>query len=162
MKLYWNRGDYDWQPERYKYSVEQMMLTPLPPESGPSTLEESAGAGEDWATFCRHTGREGGHRHGPGGAGGPPGPGPRPFSQGETGRARRKGVSYCPARTEDGVLPRGSDPCWARSPPWGALTGVRPVKLPTGRCWRAPHPGRPSWEPGAGLLCLPRHGPLWR
>ena len=50
MKLYWNRGDYDWQPERYKYSVEQMMLTLFPGER-PEYPEEPAGAGEDWARF---------------------------------------------------------------------------------------------------------------
>jgi len=57
-----------------------------------------------------------GHRHGPGGAGRAAGPGTRPFPQGETGRAGGKGVSYCPARTEDGVLPRGSDPAGAGAP----------------------------------------------
>ena len=50
MKLYWNRGDYDWQPERYKYSVEQMMLTLFPGER-PEYPEEPAGEGEDWARF---------------------------------------------------------------------------------------------------------------
>lgn len=32
MKLYLDLDNYDYQPERYKYAVEQMMLTLFPEE----------------------------------------------------------------------------------------------------------------------------------
>ena len=32
MKLYFQIQNYNWQPERYKYSVEQMMLMLFPGE----------------------------------------------------------------------------------------------------------------------------------
>ena len=43
MKLYFQIQNYNWQPERYKYSVEQMMLMLFPgerpeyPEPPPAT-----------------------------------------------------------------------------------------------------------------------------
>ena len=129
MKLYWNRGDYDWQPERYKYSVEQMMLTLFPGER-PEYPEEPAGAGEDWARFAVTPGekwvtviaqvaREGRQAQ---------------------GRARfpREKLDE-PAEKVYHTVQHGLKMAFYRAgvtllgqePPWGALTGVRPVKLPT-------------------------------
>ncbi len=129
MKLYWSRGDYDWQPERYKYSVEQMMLTLFPGER-PEYPDEPAGAGEDWARFAVTPGktwvtvtaqvaREG---------------------REALGRARfpREKLDE-PAEKVYHTLQHGLKMAFYRAgvillgqePPWGALTGVRPVKLPT-------------------------------
>ena len=129
MKLYWNRGDYDWQPERYKYSVEQMMLTLFPGER-PEYPQEPAGAGEDWARFAVTPGktwvtvtaqvaRE---------------------DREALGRARfpRQKLDEPPEKVYH-TLQHGLKMAFYRAgvtllgkePPWGALTGVRPVKLPT-------------------------------
>lgn len=129
MKLYWNRGDYDWQPERYKYSVEQMMLTLFPGER-PEYPEEPAGEGEDWARFAVTPGakwvtvtaqvaRSGGQARG-------------------QARFPREKLDE-PAEKVYHTLQHGLKMAFYRAgvtllgqePPWGALTGVRPVKLPT-------------------------------
>ena len=129
MKLYWNRGDYDWQPERYKYSVEQMMLTLFPGER-PEYPEEPAGAGEDWARFSVTPGekwvtvtaqvaREGRQAQG-------------------SARFPREKLDE-PAEKVYHTVQHGLKMAFYRAgvtllgqePPWGALTGVRPVKLPT-------------------------------
>ena len=46
MKLYFQQPNRPWQPERYRYAAEQMMLTLFPgerpeyPEGEPRTMEE--------------------------------------------------------------------------------------------------------------------------
>ena len=129
MKLYWSRGDCDWQPERYKYSVEQMMLTLFPGER-PEYPQEPAGEGEDWARFAVT-------------------PGERWVTvtaqvtwQGRQARGRarffREKLDEAPEKVYH-TLQHGLKMAFYRAgvsllgkePPWGALTGVRPVKLPT-------------------------------
>lgn len=45
-----------------------------------------------------------------------------------------------------------------KTPPWGMLTGVRPVKLPTREMAAGATPEQGQGQPGAGLLCLPGAG----
>ena len=48
MKLYFSQPNFPWQPERFKYSAEQMMLMLFPgehpeyPDTAPSDQEENA------------------------------------------------------------------------------------------------------------------------
>ena len=50
MKLYFEQPNYPWQPERYRYAAEQMMLTLFPgerpeyPEEPPRTMEDTESA----------------------------------------------------------------------------------------------------------------------
>ena len=132
MKLYLIPGPIDWQPERYKYSAEQMMLTLFPgqrpeyPEGELCTLEESDSAA---AFSLAVEGQEASMTA-------------RVIWQGKEERATTTfpacELEEAPERVyhviqhalkqafyQAGVALLGQEP------PWGALTGVRPVKLPT-------------------------------
>ena len=130
MKLYLQEGNFPWQPERYHYSAEQMMLTLFPGEK-PEYPETAFVSGEDNSVcFTLERGAE---------------------DATLTAELCRDGKTTCgtsafPAAGLDdtpekvyhviqhalkmafyqaGVTMLGQEP------PWGALTGVRPVKLPT-------------------------------
>ena len=131
MKLYFYTDAALWQPERYHYAAEQMMLTLFPgekpeyPAQPPHTLEE-----EPFACFSLSLdGEEGVLR-----------------ASVQRNGAQAQGQSRFPAHElkqppeavyhtlqhalklafyQAGVTLLGQEP------PWGALTGVRPVKLPT-------------------------------
>ena len=130
MKFYLQEGNFPWQPERYHYSAEQMMLTLFPGEK-PEYPETPFVSGEDNAVcFTLERGAE---------------------EATLTAQLCRDGNTTCGTSTfpaeglddtpekvyhvvqhalkmafyQAGVTMLGQEP------PWGALTGVRPVKLPT-------------------------------
>ena len=130
MKLYLQETNFPWQPERYHYSVEQMMLMLFPgekpeyPETPFLPGEENSACftlerGEETATLTAQVCRSG------------------------QDAATSAQIPACQlddtpekvyhvvqhalkmAFYQAGVAILGQEP------PWGALTGVRPVKLPT-------------------------------
>ena len=99
MKLYFQIQNYNWQPERYKYSVEQMMLMLFPGER-PEYPEEhltsdneavfSLDRGLERTTVTARVTR------------------PEGTAQGETQvESPGSGVPHPPARPEDGFLSGG-------------------------------------------------------
>ena len=133
MKLYFQIQNYNWQPERYKYSVEQMMLMLFPGER-PEYPEGYAPSGDEavfsldrkpdrTAVTARVTRPEG-------------------TAQGET-QVESRLLDEAPERVYHTLqhalkmaFYQAGTAVLGQEPPWGALTGVRPVKLPT-RCMLA-------------------------
>lgn len=133
MKLYFQIQNYNWQPERYKYSVEQMMLMLFPGEC-PEYPEGYAPSGNEavfsldrkpdrTAVTARVTRPEG-------------------TAQGET-QVESRLLDEAPERVYHTLqhalkmaFYQAGTAVLGQEPPWGALTGVRPVKLPT-RCMLA-------------------------
>ena len=133
MKLYFQIQNYNWQPERYKYSVEQMMLMLFPGER-PEYPEGYAPSGDEavfsldrkpdrTAVTVRVTRPEG-------------------TAQGET-QVESRLLDEAPERVYHTLqhalkmaFYQAGTAVLGQEPPWGALTGVRPVKLPT-RCMLA-------------------------
>ena len=133
MKLYFQIQNYNWQPERYKYSVEQMMLMLFPGER-PEYPEGYAPSGNEavfsldrkpdrTAVTARVTRPEG-------------------TAQGET-HVESRLLDEAPERVYHTLqhalkmaFYQAGTAVLGQEPPWGALTGVRPVKLPT-RCMLA-------------------------
>ena len=133
MKLYFQIQNYNWQPERYKYSVEQMMLMLFPGER-PEYPEGYAPSGNEavfsldrkpdrTAVTARVTRPEG-------------------TAQGET-QVESRLLDEAPERVYHTLqhalkmaFYQAGTTVLGQEPPWGALTGVRPVKLPT-RCMLA-------------------------
>ena len=129
MKLYLQESTCPWQPERYKYSVEQMMLMLFPGEK-PEYPDTPFDHGDNSARFLLER-------------------------DGETacltaqvcrGGKEASAASAFPAQQLDDtpekvyhVIQHGLKMAFyqagvellGQEPPWGALTGVRPVKLPT-------------------------------
>ena len=133
MKLYFQIQNYNWQPERYKYSVEQMMLMLFPGER-PEYPEGYAPSGNEavfsldrkpdrTAVTARVTRPEG-------------------TAQGET-QVESRLLDEAPERVYHTLqhalkmaFYQAGTAVLGQEPPWGGLTGVRPVKLPT-RCMLA-------------------------
>ena len=122
MKLYLKGHDY-------KYAAEQMLLTLFPGER-PSYPDRPAGEGEDsltlslslggrWATARAVLTRDGRRWTAAARA-----PVPAP----DAGRVERDRVLQ---RVVKNAFYRAGVQALGREPPWGGLTGVRPVKLPT-------------------------------
>ena len=122
MKLYLKGHDY-------KYATEQMLLTLFPGER-PSYPDRPAGEGEDsltlslslggrWATARAVLTRDGRRWTAAARA-----PVPAP----DAGRVERDRVLQ---RVVKNAVYRAGVQALGREPPWGGLTGVRPVKLPT-------------------------------
>ena len=122
MKLYLKGHDY-------KYATEQMLLTLFPGER-PSYPDRPAGEGEDsltlslslggrWATARAVLTRDGRRWIAAARA-----PVPAP----DAGRVERDRVLQ---RVVKNAFYRAGVQALGREPPWGGLTGVRPVKLPT-------------------------------
>lgn len=132
MKLYLKEDNYPWQPERYRYAAEQMMLTLFPgekpeyPEEFPHTLE-----GESSAVLftLRREGEQA-----------------VLTAQAAWKGALKTACSSFPAVELDApheavyhavqhalklAFYQAGTALLGAEPPWGALTGVRPVKLPT-------------------------------
>ena len=132
MKLYLDLDNYDYQPERYKYAVEQMMLT-LFPEERPEYPPREGRTLKGETNAARFTLRR--------------------SPVWTTVRAqvyRPQGMGQAAVRVGSGQLDRPPEQVYhtlqhalkmafyqagtallGGEPPWGALTGVRPVKLPT-------------------------------
>ena len=133
MKLYFRQGSLPWQPERYHYAAEQMMLTLFPGERPEYPGEQPDIHAEDscviftlsprteTALLSAHLGRQG---------------------KRETGHWELPltALQDTPERVYHVVqhalkmaFYQAGTALLGFEPPWGALTGVRPVKLPT-RC----------------------------
>ena len=132
MKLYLDLDNYDYQPERYKYAVEQMMLTFFP-EERPEYPPREGRTLKGETNAARFTLRR--------------------SPVWTTVRAqvyRPQGMGQAAVRVGSGELDRPPEQVYhtlqhalkmafyqagtallGGEPPWGALTGVRPVKLPT-------------------------------
>ena len=162
MKLYFHGHNY-------KYAAEQMLLT-LFPGSGRSIRTDRRGAGEDGLVLSLHLGAR---------------LATATAALTWEGRTCRK-TRRCPLPDPGDKVARDrafqhilswpftarAPPCWGAEPPWGALTGVRPVKIPTkamlagasprqaerelrevyrsppcggGWPWTAPRPAWPPW-----------------
>ena len=148
MKLYLQQGPFDWDPQRYKYSAEQMMLTLFPgekpeyPEEALSTLEEGDSAalftldrGEETTTVTARVLREG-----------------REEVSSDAFPSKELDVSpewayHVIQHALKIAFYRAGTAILGQEPPWGALTGVRPVKLPT----RAMKAGKTADEAKAEL-----------
>ena len=128
MKLYFQESEL-WQPERYHYAAEQMMLTLFPGER-PEYPQESPAPEENWVLFqlardagtariaalvCR-AGRQA--------------RGEDSFPAAALDEAPEK-VYHVVQHALKMAFYRAGTTLLGREPPWGALTGVRPVKLPT-------------------------------
>ena len=133
MKLWLAEDNWPWQPERYHFAVEQMMLTLFPgerPEYPPklpkSTAEEGNGAvftlrrGKKLTSVSALVLRPQGHYNG-------------------VSRFPSNLLDEAPEevyRTVSHALKlafyKAGTALLGHGLPWGALTGVRPVKLPTG------------------------------
>lgn len=133
MKLYLLEDNFPWQPQRYRYSVEQMMLMLFPgekPEYPDTAPSERVGANPDSAIFTLHRGAK-----------------LTNISALVTWRGRwQNGVTRIKSELLDEApeqvyhtvqhalkmaFYKAGTAILGYEPPWGALTGVRPVKLPT-------------------------------
>jgi len=130
MKLYFQQPNVLWQPERFHYSAEQMMLMLFPgekpeyPEQVPHKLEENSArftlsAGAVWATMTAEVCREGQTARGR-----------TRFPVRELEAAPESVYHSVQHALKMAFYKAGTDLLGAE-PTWGALTGVRPVKLPT-------------------------------
>ena len=128
MKLYFEISNYNWQPQRYKYAVEQMMLMLFPGERPEYPEEECPADNEARFALCRE----------------------KDWTTVTVRLIRRTGSAQGQFRFESCRLDEGPEQVYhtlqhalkmafyragtallGQEPPWGALTGVRPVKLPT-------------------------------
>lgn len=133
MKLYFQQPNFPWQPERYKYSVEQMMLMLFPSERPeyPDTLPSGlAGAEPNSAIFTVYRGpkltnvnalvtRDGRWQNGV------------VRIQSQLLDQPPEQVYHTLQHALKQAFYRAGTALLGFEPPWGALTGVRPVKLPT-------------------------------
>ena len=148
MKLYFETSNFPWSPERYHYAAEQMMLTLFPgerPEYPEGPLPKLLSGEENAAIFTLHRGKKltslsalvfrnqerfGGVRRFPSEALDKP-----PEEVYHTVQHALKLAFY-----QAGTRLLGTHP------PWGALTGVRPVKLPTRALLRGATPKQAQSE----------------
>ena len=131
MKLYLQPGTVNWSPERYHYAAEQMMLTLFPgerpeyPEDGLHSLDRDNAAvfslaveGAD-ARLTAEVFRGGQSARGESG-----------FPAADLDQAPEK-VYHVVQHALKMAFYQAGCALLGQEPPWGALTGVRPVKLPT-------------------------------
>ncbi len=133
MKLYFETSNFPWQPERYHYAAEQMMLTLFPgerPEYPDSPLPGDLSGEDNAAVFTLHRGkkltnisvlvfRPRGYYNGV-----------SRFPSEELDRPPEE-VYHTVQHALKLAFYKAGAALLGASPPWGALTGVRPVKLPT-------------------------------
>ena len=133
MKLYFETSNFPWSPERYHYAAEQMMLTLFPgerpeyPEGPPPKVLSGEGnaviftlrRGEKQASVSalvfRNQERFDGVRR---------------FPSEELDRPPEE-VYHTVQHALKLAFYKAGTALLGHEPPWGALTGVRPVKLPT-------------------------------
>ena len=130
MKLYFEPNETLWQPERYHYAAEQMMLTLFPgekpeyPDAAPNMMEEhkaaafSLSVGEESTVTAQVT------------HGGKTAEGSFAFPAEGLNAAPEQVYHVLQHAIKMAFYAAGKD-ILGIQPPWGALTGVRPVKLPT-------------------------------
>ena len=132
MKLYFQETTTPWQPERYRYSAEQMMLTLFPgerpeyPEDLPRTLEGEPSAAlfaletqGDTTVLTAQVAWEGKTARGQ-----------RTFPAADLDQDPHA-VYHVVQHALKLAFYQAGTALLGHEPPWGALTGVRPVKLPT-------------------------------
>ena len=132
MKLYFRTENFPWQPERYRYAAEQMMLTLFPgerpeyPEALPHSMvgEDSAAVfslcrGEQLTQVSAQVFRPQGQRSAV-----------ERFASAELDKPPEQ-VYHTVQHALKLAFYQAGAALLGRQPPWGALTGVRPVKLPT-------------------------------
>ena len=132
MKLYFQTSNFPWQPERYRYAAEQMMLTLFPGEKPeyPEEIPHSMAGEDNAAMFALHRGkkltnvsvlvfRPQGYYNGV-----------TRFPSGELDRSPEE-VYHTVQHALKLAFYKAGTALLGYEPPWGALTGVRPVKLPT-------------------------------
>ena len=130
MKLYFQQPNFPWQPERFHYSAEQMMLMLFPgekpeyPEGRPRKLEENSACftlsrGQVWASLTARVCRDG-------------------MAKSACTRLPSVSLDDAPEAVYHVVqhalkmaFYKAGTALLGQEPTWGALTGVRPVKLPT-------------------------------
>lgn len=133
MKLYFETSNFPWSPERYHYAAEQMMLTLFPgerPEYPEGPLPSDLSGEQNAAVFTLHRGkkltnisvlvfRPQGYYNGV-----------RRFPSEELDRPPEE-VYHTVQHALKLAFYKAGTALLGTQPPWGALTGVRPVKLPT-------------------------------
>ena len=133
MKLYFETSNFPWQPERYHYAAEQMMLTLFPeerPEYPEGPLPGGLSGEQNAAVFTLHRGkkltsicvlvfRPQGYYNGV-----------SRFPSKELDRPPEE-VYHTVQHALKLAFYKAGTALLGTQPPWGALTGVRPVKLPT-------------------------------
>ena len=133
MKLYFETSNFPWQPERYHYAAEQMMLTLFPgerPEYPDSPLPGDLSGEDNAAVFTLHRWkkltnisvlvfRPRGYYNGV-----------SRFPSEELDRPPEE-VYHTVQHALKLAFYKAGTALLGVQPPWGALTGVRPVKLPT-------------------------------
>ena len=131
MKLYFYPDAALWQPERYHYAAEQMMLTLFPgekpeyPACPPHTLEEGP-----FARFSLSLDGEEGVLRAAVQWNGTQAGGEERFSAAELTRPP-EAIYHTLQHALKLAFYQAGTALLGQEPPWGALTGVRPVKLPT-------------------------------
>ena len=147
MKLYFTQPNHPWQPERYHYAAEQMMLTLFPgerpeyPGEALRTLDGGDSAagftlsrqGEE-AVLTARVVREGKEAQAS-----------FSFPAGELDRAP-EAVYHTVQHALKMAFYQAGVEMLGYEPPWGALTGVRPVKLPTRAMKRGASPEQARQE----------------
>ena len=133
MKLYFETSNFPWSPERYHYAAEQMMLTLFPgekPEYPEGPLPRDLSGEANAAVFTLHRGkkltnisvlvfRPRGYYNGV-----------SRFPSEELDRPPEE-VYHTVQHALKLAFYKAGAALLGMHPPWGALTGVRPVKLPT-------------------------------
>ena len=133
MKLYFETSNFPWSPERYHYAAEQMMLTIFPgerPEYPEGPLPRDLSGEDNAAVFTLHRGkkltnisvlvfRPQGYYNGV-----------TRFPSEELDRPPEQ-VYHTVQHALKLAFYKAGTALLGAEPPWGALTGVRPVKLPT-------------------------------
>jgi len=162
MKLYFETSNFDWSPERYHYAAEQMMLTLFPgerPEYPAGPLPRDLGGEKDAVIFTLHRGkkqtcasalvfRPNGHYNG-------------------TVRFPSQELDQPPEQVYHTVqhalkmaFYKAGTALLGYEPPWGALTGVRPVKLPAKALERGDTPAQAKRELEREYCVSPRRAQL--
>lgn len=133
MRLYFQEDNFPWSPERYRYAAEQMMLTLFPgerPEYPEGPLPRDLSGEDNAAVFTLHRGkkltnvsvlvfRPQGYYNGA-----------SRFPSEELDRPPEQ-VYHTVQHALKLAFYKAGTALLGYEPPWGALTGVRPVKLPT-------------------------------
>ena len=130
MKLYFAPSALPWQPERYHYAAEQMMLTLFPGEKPEYPREQPNTNTEDCALFslCEDAGRA--VLTARAGWKGRCAEGSSTLALSELDAAPEQVYHVVQHALKMAFYAAGKQ-LLGIQPPWGALTGVRPVKLPT-------------------------------
>ena len=148
MKLYFETSNFPWSPERYHYAAEQMMLTLFPgerPEYPEGPLPKLPSGEDNTAIFTLHRGKKltslsalvfrNQERFG----------GVRRFPSEALDKSPEE-VYHTVQHALKLAFYQAGTRLLGTHPPWGALTGVRPVKLPTRALLRGATPRQAQSE----------------